>query len=149
MQAISSIIQFCQQHVDAAVYQDPLPETKTPPFLYVPTPVISDRPDTTSTYVRMLSLSVKVYHEDSLQAFALADALAFAIANARYLIPLADGDGIPTGEYLRLDGTEFKVTEDGIAQLMLKWRQRYSYERAVSPKVSKFTLEEQVKDHAT
>lgn len=149
VQDINSIIHFCLQHVEATVYRDPLPETKTLPSLYVPTPTVSDRPDTTRTYVRAISLAVKVFHHDSAQAFAAADTLADAVARARYLIPLIQDGGVPTGEFLRLEGTEFQVAEDGVAQLTLKWRNRFAYDREPSPKVNKFILEEQVKEHAT
>lgn len=149
MKDIASIIKFCQQIVEVTVYRDPLPDTKVFPSLYVPTPVISDRPDTTSSFVRMMSMNVKVYHTDSVSAFDIADTLAAAIARARYLIPVIDDDGVFTGEYVRLEGTEFQVTEAGVAQLTLKWRQRFAYDRAASPKVNKLHMEEQVKADAT
>ncbi|WP_139489384.1 hypothetical protein [Brevibacillus dissolubilis] len=145
MQEIPSIVHFCRQHFEAALYRDPLPADKLIPALYVPTPMISDRPDTTQTYMRVVTLTLRIYHVDSLTAFAVADELAERIASARYQIPLVDDGEVPTGEVLRLEGSEFAVVEEGVAQLTLKWRNRYYYQRATYEKIKTLHVEEQVK----
>lgn len=144
---LASIVNCCLSKFEATVYIGDLPETTVFPSLYFPPPSIVDGPGTTATYQKQYTLAIKLFHQDNLQAYQAAEAIADAIRSPRYLIPLVTEDSQPTGEFLRIEHLETEMTETGTVQITLKWRRSYDYHQATYSKIAKFTLTEKVKDN--
>lgn len=144
---LASIVNCCLSKFDATVYIGDLPETTVIPSLYFPPPSIVDAPGTTATYQKQYTLTIKLIHQDNLQAYQAAEAIAEGIRSPRYLIPILTEDSQPTGEFLRIEHLEMEMTQTGTAQLTLKWRRSYDYHQETYSKIAKFTLTEKVKEN--
>ena len=144
---LASIVNCCLKKIDATVYIGDLPETTELPSLYFPPPAIVDGPGTTATYQKQYTLAIKLFHQDNLQAYQAAEAIAEGIRSPRYLIPLLTEDLQATGEFLRIEHLEMELTQTGTAQVTLKWRRSYDYHKETYPKIAKFTLTEKVKEN--
>lgn len=145
---IESIAAYCGGLVSAQVYIGDVPDPKTIPALAFPPPRIVDGPGTVAAFRKTYTLVVKIFHETDSQAFGVAEAVADGIRYPRYRIPLLDGNGQPTGSFIRIEGLELQMAGAGEAQLTLVWSSQHSYERAAYDKVNSITIAERVKNDA-
>ncbi|WP_139491786.1 phage portal protein [Brevibacillus dissolubilis] len=143
---VAAIAKFALGTCDAALYTDNIPEGMKIPALYISAPTVSDAVDTTTTYQKQYVLSIKVFHTDTPQAFDLAEVIADEIRNRRSLIPLVNEAGEPNGQSLRIEQTDVKTVDTGVAQLTIKWRSRYHYHREAGTTVQRVTVTGKVKD---
>jgi hypothetical protein len=116
------------------IYETEVPEKLAVPSMYVPPPFSFDGADTVSTFLKTYSLSVKLFHQDSQQAYAEAERIADAVRARRMLVPLLNPDGSDTGDYVRIKRIDTRESGSGVALIVLTWDSRYFYEReAVKP----------------
>lgn len=143
---LQSMIRFCQDATGIhRVYAGDIPEEREIPALCFPPPSIADGAGGTAFFQKTYTLSVKILHQDNLQAFSAAEDLADAIRYPRYLIPLLTETGEASGKYLRIEQLELQMIEKGVAQLTLKWSSHYSFTRERYEKIARFTLTERMK----
>ena len=126
---VGSIMGYFYKVFPVKVYDAQIPESFEKPSLYFPTPHVFDGNDTNTTYMKTYSLSVKLFHHDSKQAHSEAERIADAIRAERSVIPLLNDDGSPTGDYVRFTRIETRVSDEGVAIILLNWDSRYYYEK--------------------
>lgn len=144
-QEISSIREYCSVKWPVKVYTKPLPTNYEVPCMYFQPPVITDEKDTASTFSKTYTLSIHIIHSDSEQAVTKADEIADSIRVERFLIPLLDSNGSPSGDYIRIQGMEIKELDEVTGNLTINWSSRYHYNRDLYYKMINLYLEEVVK----
>lgn len=139
---LASIIGYFYSRQPIEFYTDRMPEDFFVPSMYFPLPVMSSGGDTLYGYKNTYQLFVKFFANRTPDALQAAGKIAESLKRKRFLIPLlSKEDGAATGRFVRLDaGMDIKELSEGIAQLSLKWRSRYPYEREVYEKMGKLYL---------
>lgn len=126
------------------VYTEEVPQNFAVPSLYFPEPFTFDGNDTNTTFEKTYSLSVKLFHKDSQQAHTEAENIADAVRRKRSVIPLLNLDGSVTGDYIRINRIETRIT-DGVASIVVNWNSRYHYDREEYKAAEKFEFKYGVK----
>lgn len=142
---VGSIMNFFYQMFPVQIYDQEIPTQIKTPSLYFPPPSVSDGNDTVSTYIKTYSLNVKLFHKDSQQAHDEAEKVADAVRERRNMIPLVDTAGSDTGDYLRLNRIETRISDKGVAVLVVQWNSRYWYKRDENPSLQDFDFTSGVK----
>jgi hypothetical protein len=127
------------------VYEKEVPKDFKVPSLYFPAPITFDENDTNMTFIKVYSLSVKLFHEDSTIANEKAELIADAIRSNRNIIPLVDPEGEPTGDYIRMTRIETRIGDSGVATIVLQWESSYHYSRQEWPVANSIELNSEVK----
>ena len=97
-----SVMNFFYQVFPVVCYEKEIPDHFQIPSLYFPPPSVFDENDTVSTFKKVFTLNVKLFHHDSQQAHDHAERIADAVREARHIIPLIDRSGKGTGDSLRI-----------------------------------------------
>jgi len=129
------------------VYEMEVPENFVSPSLYFSEPTTFDSNDTVSSFMVTNSLSVKLFHHDSKQAFDQASSIANAIRSNRSIISLLNVDGSETGEYIRFSRIDVRRSESAVAIIILTWDSRFYYERKDVPTIDNIQFETEVKEN--
>lgn len=95
--------------------------------------------------MKTYSLNVKLFHKDSQQAHDEAEKIAEAVRERRSTIPLVDTEGTETGESLRINRIESRISDKGVAVLVVQWNSRYWYKRDEKPSLQDFDFTSGVK----
>lgn len=128
------------------IYELEVPQNFEVPSIYFPPPRVFDGNDTNQTYVKTYSLSVKLFHRDSKQAYKEAETISDAINSNRNIVPLLDPDGSKTGDYLRISRVEVRIADSGVATIALTWDSRYFYERETWPSIKDVSFNNKLKE---
>ncbi|AOC90689.1 phage portal protein [Bacillus sp. L381] len=128
-----SIAAFLYHQYGVPVYENELPEQFQVPSLYIPPPFVFDENDTVSTFKKIYSLNVKLFHADSVQALDEADRIADAVRESRQMIPLLTESGEDTGDFIRISRIETRVGDKGEAVITIRWTSRYYYKKQTFP----------------
>lgn len=127
---ISSIARFCYNQHRVKLYYNRIPQNMVTPCMYFPEPIVTSSPDTLYTYFNAYQLFVKVFSETTQTAQRTAHTIAEAIRKAKGVIPIIDPDGSMSGKFMNVSlDIQTKELDDGVAQLSLKWKTRYCYDR--------------------
>ena len=131
---ISSIARFCYDKNPAKLYFDRIPQNMVIPCMYFPAPVVGSSPDTIGAYLNVYQLFIKVFAVKTQDAHRDAHVIAEAIRRARGVIPVINPDGNLSGGFMQINlDIQTKPLDDGVAQLSLKWKSRYKYDRETQP----------------
>lgn len=131
---ISSIARFCYGKNAAKIYFNRIPQHMIVPCMYFPEPVVVSSADTLYAYLNVYQLFIKIFTEKTQTSHLVAHSIAEALRRARGVIPIINPDGTLSGEFMQINldiGT--KPLDEGVAQLSLKWKSRYWYEREAQP----------------
>ncbi|MEC1262508.1 phage portal protein [Bacillus swezeyi] len=128
-----SVMNFFYQIFPAVCYEKEIPDHFQIPSLYFPPPSVFDENDTVSTFKKVFSLNVKLFHHDSQKAHDHAERIADAVRQVRHAIPLVDQSGADTGESLRISRIETRIGDAGTASIIVQWNSRYWYKREAQP----------------
>lgn len=142
---VGSIMNFFYRVFPVQIYDREIPIQIKTPSLYFPPPSVVDGNDTVSTYMKTYSLNVKLFHKDSQQAHDEAEKIAEAVRERRSTIPLVDTEGTETGESLRINRIESRISDKGVAVLVVQWNSRYWYKRDEKPSLQDFDFTSGVK----
>lgn len=127
---ISSITRFCYDRNPVKLYFDRIPQNMVIPCMYFPEPVVVSAPDTIGAYLNVYQLFIKVFATKTQDAHRAAHNIAEAIRQKRGIIPVINPDGSLSGEFMQINlDIETKPLDEGVAQLSLKWKSRYLYDR--------------------
>lgn len=127
---ISSIAKFCYDKNPVKLYFDRISQNMVIPCMYFPEPVIVSSADTIGAYLNIYQLFIKVFDLKTQDAHRIAHTIAEAIRKARGVIPVINPNGTNSGEFMQINmDIETKPLDEGVAQLSLKWKSRYWYER--------------------
>ena len=127
---ISSIARFCYNRNTVKLYFDRIPQNMCIPCMYFPAPFVVSSSDTIGAYCNVYQLFIKVFSIKTQDAHREAHAIAEALRRARGVIPVINLDGTLSGEFMQINmDIETKPLDEGVAQLSLKWKSRYWYER--------------------
>ncbi|MCM3452737.1 phage portal protein [Heyndrickxia oleronia] len=138
-QEVGSIMGYFYQIFPCKIYTKEVPTNIETPSMYFPTANDFDGSDTTTTFKTTYSLSVKLFHKDAVQAKDAAELISNTVRRKRYLIPLLNADGSVTGDYIRINRIETRVT-DGVANIIVTWDSRYFYVREKANELKDFFL---------
>lgn len=125
---VASIMGYFYQIFPCKIYKKKVPTNIETPSMYFPTASDFDDSDTTTTFKTTYNLSVKLFHKDEVLAKDEAEKISNTVKRKRHLIPLLNPDGSSTGDYIRINRIETRVT-DGVANIILTWDSRYLYDR--------------------
>ncbi|MGE8079026.1 phage portal protein [Peribacillus loiseleuriae] len=126
---VGSIMGFFYKVFPVKVYTNEVPENFAVPSLYFPTPFSFDGNDTNKTFMKSYSLPVKLFHKDSQLANNEAERIADTVRSKRSVIPLLNADGTETGDYVRISRIETRISDSGVASIIVNWDSRYHYDR--------------------
>lgn len=135
---------YFYQQFPCKIYTKQVPENFVVPSMYFPAPLVFDSDDTNMTFMKTYSLPVKLFHQDEQQAYSEAERIAETVARKRNLIPLINQDGTPTGQFIRMNRIDVRVT-DNVASLVVNWDSRYHYDREEQQPLEHFQFENGVK----
>ncbi|MCY7966558.1 phage portal protein [Bacillus haynesii] len=124
-----SVMNFFYQVFPVVCYEKEIPDHFQIPSLYFPPPSVFDENDTVSTFKKVFTLNVKLFHHDSQQAHDHAERIADAVREARHIIPLIGRSGKGTGDSLRISRIETRIGDSGTASFIIQWNSRYWYRR--------------------
>lgn len=141
---VGSIMAFFHSQFPVKVYTEEVPENFEVPSMYFPTAFDFDSNDTNMTFTKTFSLPVKLFHNGQHQAKNEADKITDAIRKKKSVIPLLKADGSSTGQYIRVNRIESRVTES-VAHIVVNWDSRYYYDREEWPSLENFEFENGVK----
>ena len=127
------------------IYTEEVPKDFVVPSLYFPVPTSFDDNDTNMTFAKAYSLSVKLFHQNSVVANIKADFIADDIRSRKNVIPVLDADGEPTGDFVRLSRIETRIGDKGVATIVLTWESRYHYKREEWPTLQNIEFNSEVK----
>ncbi|MGE8207679.1 phage tail terminator family protein [Heyndrickxia sp. NPDC080065] len=145
-QEVGSIMNFFYNVFPCKIYTKEVPENFAVPSMYFPAPFSFDGNDTTSTFKKTYSLSVKLFHKDSQQADDEAEKIADVVREKRSIIPILNDDGSNIGSYLRLSRIETRIADRGVAIIQVTWDSRYFYEREEYKGLENFKIASGVKE---
>ncbi|WP_368653764.1 DUF6838 family protein [Ornithinibacillus sp. 4-3] len=134
-QEIGSIMAYMYSLFPVQIYDKELPQEFEVPSMYFPLPTSFGSNDTNQTYLKSYTLNIKVFHDDTNQAYYQAEKLADTIASNREVIPMVDVDGAETGDFIRFNRIETRDGSNGAAMLILNWDSRYYYHRDDVPAI--------------
>ncbi len=138
---IASIIKYT---LDAAGNPSPyyynIPQHFAVPAAYFPTPEISTRGETFSTYAMEYMWFIKFFHNTTQEAYDIALKALSAMKCGRNLIPLIDTDGNVTNEYVRIKDPSLNTMDTGAVQLKLEWTSRRPYNTKTPDKMQNFDV---------
>lgn len=138
-QELASIIKFVLDNSEnPAPYYYAVPEGFVVPAVYFPTPEISSRGETFSTYALEYAWFIKFFHSTTQDAYTLALNALTAIKANRNLIPLINADGEKTDEAIRLKDPGLSVVDNGAVQLKVEWASRRPYNAEEAIKMQAF-----------
>ncbi|MBP2635553.1 MAG: hypothetical protein H6Q72_1460 [Firmicutes bacterium] len=127
---ISSIAKFCYDKNPVKIYFDRIPQNMIVPCMYFPEPVVVSSADTICAYLNVYQLFIKAFALKTQDAHRAAHTIAEAIRKSRGVIPVINQDGTQSGGFMQINmDIETKPLDEGVAQLSLKWKSRYWYER--------------------
>lgn len=129
-----------------AVYTRNVPANFEVPSMYFPPPFSFDGNDTTSTYLKTYSLSVKLFHEDSREANNEAERIADVVRSRKNIIPIVNEYGSESGDYIRINRIEVRIGDHGVANIILEWDSRYYYETPSWNPAEYFSFQSGVKE---
>ena len=127
---ISSIARFCYDKNPVKIYFDRIPQNMIISCMYFPEPIVVSSSDTICVYLNVYQLFIKVFTEKTKTSHRIAHNIAEAIRRSRGVIPFINPDGTLSGEFMQINmDIQTKPLDDGAAQLSLKWKSRYWYDR--------------------
>lgn len=126
---IASIMNFFYKIFPCKVYTKEVPENFVVPSMYFPPPFSFNSNDSLSTFRKTYSLSIKLFHKDSQQAYQEAERIADTVHQKRDIIPIIDINGNETGDFLQIRNIETRELESGVAAIQVNWDSRYFYEK--------------------
>lgn len=127
---ISSIAKFCYDRNTVKLYFERIPQNMIVPCMYFPEPVVVSSGDSLGAYMNVYQLFIKLFANKTQDAHRTAHIIAEAIRKARGVIPKVNSDGTLSGEFMQINmDIETKPLDEGVAQLSLKWKSRYWYDR--------------------
>lgn len=139
-QEIASIIKYVLNKAGSpSPYYDEVPEGFLVPAVYFPTPEISSKGDTLSTYALSYVWFIKLFHKDTPSAHMLGVNVLTALQSGHCRIPLITNDGTETARAFRLKDPSMKAIDgaNGVVQLTLTWDSPRPY---VSPEAQKMMV---------
>ena len=142
---VGSIMAYFYQIFPYKVYQKEVPSNIVTPSLYFPTTNDFDSNDTLSTFKKTYTLSVKLFHKDSVKAKEEADRIADSVRRKRNIIPLLNADGSQTGDYIRISRIESRIGDSAVASIILTWDSHYYYDREEVQAFENFNIDSGVK----
>lgn len=138
---ISSIARFCYDRNPVKLYFDRIPQNMVIPCMYFPEPVVVSSSDSLYTYLNVYQLFIKIFTVKTQEAHRQAHGIAEAFRVARGIIPIIKPDGSLSGNYMQINlDVETKPLDEGVAQLSLKWKSRYWYDREEYPKMGSLKI---------
>lgn len=142
---IGSIMNYFYKLFPVKVYEKEVPKDFKVPSMYFPAPITFDENDTNMTFAKVYSLSVKLFHKDSISANEKAELIADEIRTNKSIIPMVDHEGVPTGDYIRISRIETRIGDSGVATIVLQWESIYRYNREVWPTAESIEFNSEVK----
>lgn len=131
---ISSIARFCYDRYPVKIYFDRIPQSMVIPCMYFPGPIIVSASDSLYAYLNVYQLFIKIFTVKTQDAYRQAHSIAEAFRAARGIIPIINQDGSLSGDFMQINlDVETKPLDEGVAQLSLKWKSRYWYDREEYP----------------
>lgn len=142
---VAAIMNYFYKLFPVKIYEKEVPKGFTVPSLYFPAPTSFDENDTNMTFIKVYSLSVKLFHEDSVIANDRAEMIADDIRSSKNIIPMVDPDGAPTGDFVRMSRIETRIGDSGVATIVLQWESSYRYKREQWPVAESIEFNSEVK----
>lgn len=142
---VGSIMKYFYDLFPVKIYKKEVPEEFAVPSLYFPTPTTFDESDSNMTFAKVYSLSVKLFHEDSIKANDRAEHIADTIRSNKNVIPILNSDGEKTGQFLRLSRIETRIGDSGVAMIIMGWESNYYYNREEWPSMQTIEFDSEVK----
>lgn len=142
---VGSIMAYFYSIFPCKVYQKEVPTNIVTPSLYFPTTSDFDSNDTLSTFKKTYTLSVKLFHKNSITAKEAADIIADTVRRKRNIIPLLNADGTATGDYIRVSRIESRIGDSAVASIILTWDSHYYYDKAEVQAFENFNIDSGVK----
>lgn len=127
------------------VYEKEVPADFAVPSLYFPVSSVFDSNDTNMTFTKTYSLSVKLFHEDSVIANDRAEMIADEVRSNKNVIPMVNPEGGLTGDFIRLSKIETRIGDNGVATIVVGWDSNYHYNREEWPTLRSLELYSEVK----
>lgn len=127
---IGSIMRFCYDKNPVKTYSERIPQDMIIPCMYFPEPIIVSSSDTIYAYVNVYQIFIKIFAQKTQAASRMAHDIAEEFRKRRGIISLVNHDGSLTGQYMQINlDIQTKPLDEGVAQLSLKWKSRYLYQR--------------------
>lgn len=131
---IGSIARYCYDKNPVKIYFDRIPQNMSIPCMYFPEPIVVSSADTLYAYLNVYQLFIKIFTEKTHTSHRVAHSIAEALRKARGVIPIISPDGTLSGESMQINmDIETKALDEGVAQLSLKWKSRYWFDREEQP----------------
>lgn len=135
-----SIIKFFNDVNPVKVYIKKVPENMAVPSMYFPIPISDGERDSFSSYTNDYQMFVKVFEENSQQAFDTAEKITESIKVLKNIIPIYNEDGVESGSFLRIDKVKSREIDEGVVQIEVNWKSRRMYKKEESGKMGKVNL---------
>ncbi|MEN1969021.1 phage portal protein [Lentibacillus sp. N15] len=142
---VGSIMRYFHNLFPVKVYKKEVPSDFAVPSLYFPIPTAFDSNDTNMTFTKTYSLSVKLFHEDSVIANDRAEMIADEVRSSKNVIPMVNPEGELTGDYIRISKIETRIGDNGVATIIVGWDSNYHYSREEWPALRNLELYSEVK----
>ncbi|MDR1408852.1 MAG: hypothetical protein LBJ12_00980 [Oscillospiraceae bacterium] len=127
-QETASITKFI---MDAAGNPNPyyykVPQSFLVPAIYFPAPQMSTNGEAMNHYKLSFTWFIKFFHKTTQEAYTLAYTALQELKRVKHLLPIVDDQGVPTGEYVRLNDPSLNMVDDGTVQLQISWDSRRPY----------------------
>lgn len=140
-----SIMKYFHSLFPVKIYTKEVPKNFEVPSLFFPAPTSSDDSDTNMTFSKAYSLSVKLFHQDSIAANIKADFIADDIRSQKNVIPMLGPSGELTGDFIRMSRIETRIGDRGVATIVLTWESKYRYKREEWPVLQSIEINSEVK----
>lgn len=144
-QELGSIMKSVYDIHSVKVYAENTKEGFERPSLYFPPASTVSGNDTVSTYQQTHVVNVKIFDHDSHAANEQAERIVHALKVKKGLIPLINDDESVSDDFIRLIRVESRISDHGVAILVLAWTSRYYYERETFPSLESIGMNSGVK----
>lgn len=144
-QEIAAIVKFLHGANPVSLYYDEVPQDFFVPSMYFPVPQLTSNQETVRSFRNNYAMFIKVFEKDTSSAQKKALVLSDSLNVKRLRVPLYDLQGVPTGDFLRLNSVTSNKVDDGVAQIGISWHSNYPFEVVTSEKIEEFILDTFIK----
>ncbi len=140
-QYIASLAKTCLSLVtDLELYFESVPENFQIPALYFPPSEVDSSESALNSFATRRTIYAKTFAVDKHTALELAEEIQQGILVNRGHIPLYDIDGIATGTYFKVDASEVRAVDEGMAQITFSYNLIKNYAEEEVPKANNINI---------
>lgn len=118
---IAAIYYFVKNTLTATPYFQQIPVDMLIPCVFYPTPQVTSKNFSLSTFALNFLMYAKVFAIDTLDAYTMASKILVAVMKNGNKIPLYNENGSSTGKNLRINNPVIKKIDECVYQIEFSW----------------------------